>query len=185
MDQLIQHRLDELQNYTPVRESCLSFLDKYIFILTIPNQVPVISICFCILKLSISHRTLPPIRSNSTTDFFEKVIRSTAFYIADALPTIPTKVLFAMINWLPTVLLVKRAAKFAATRLNDLSRLHIISYGYSFTSKVSRMATLNIDYPPKVIPIYTEYYFDRSFNFLIPSSANWFPDIISPSELHT
>ena len=51
-----------------------------------------------------------------------------------------------MLNWLPTVLLAKQAAKFAATRLNALSRWHIVPSGHFCILVDDPVAPLDIEY---------------------------------------
>ena len=57
-----------------------------------------------------------------------KVRRFAAIYITGALRTSTTKALFAMLNWLPIVVLAMQAAKITAIRLNVLSRWHFDVY---------------------------------------------------------
>ena len=54
--------------------------------------------------------------------------------------TTPTKVLFAMLNWLPTEIFAKQMAKSTATRLNALSRWHIVTYGHSSFLEIDPVA---------------------------------------------
>ena len=71
-----------------------------------------------------------------------------------------------MLNWLPTELLAKRVAKFAAKRLSALSRWRNVPYGHSSILEIDPVAPLDFDY------LSVEYCFDRGFNFLIPSKSN-------------
>ena len=51
-----------------------------------------------------------------------------------------------MLNWLPTVLLAKQTAKFATTRLNALSRWHIVPSARSTILKIDPVTLANIEY---------------------------------------
>ena len=53
-----------------------------------------------------------------------------------------------MLILLSTVLLIKQAAKFAKTRLNALSRWHIISSGHYTILEIDVETPVNIDYLP-------------------------------------
>ena len=77
-------------------------------------------------------------------------------YNTGALRTSPTKALFAMLNWLPTVRRAKQTAKFAAIRLNVLPRWRIVPSGHSTFLEV---APVNIDYLP------ADFCLDRGFHF--------------------
>ena len=73
----------------------------------------------------------------------DKVRRPAAIYITDNMRTTPTGALYAMLNWLSTVLLAKQTAKFVATRRNTLSRWHIVPSGHSTILEVD---PVNFDY---------------------------------------
>ena len=91
--------------------------------------------------------------------------------------TTPTKSLFAMLNWLPTVLLAYQADKFSVVRLNDLSRWHIVVSGHSTILEVNPVALVIIDY------LSAEYCLYRGFHFLIPCRDDWNPNTIVPPEV--
>ena len=78
--------------------------------------------------------------------------------------------LFAMVNWLPTEILAKQAAKFPTTRLNALSRWHIVPSDHS--PILDPVAPVNIDYFP------AEYCLDRGFHLLIPSRDDCDPNMV-------
>ena len=82
--------------------------------------------------------------------------------------------MFAMLYWLPTALLAKQAAKFAATRLNALSRWHIVPFGYYTILEVNAVIPVNIDY------LLADYCFDSDFHSLIPNRNDWNPNTNFP-----
>ena len=63
---------------------------------------------------------------------------------------------------------------FAATRLNALSRWHIVPSGHSNILKVASVALENIDYLP------VEYCLDRGFHFMIVSGDYCDPNKVVP-----
>ena len=66
---------------------------------------------------------------------------------------------FAMLNWLPAVLLTKQVAKFIATRLNALSLWRVVLSGNSYILEIDLLVSLDIDCIPG------KYCFDRVFTF--------------------
>ena len=54
--------------------------------------------------------------------------------------------LFTMLNWLSTMLLAKQAAKFVPTRLNALSRWHIVPSVHYTILEVDTVSPVNIEY---------------------------------------
>ena len=87
--------------------------------------------------------------------FLDKVRRFALFYVTGALRTTSTKALFAMLYRIPTVLLAKQAAKFAATRLNVQSHTTVM--------EVDPVTSVNTDY------LLAEYCRNKNFHSLIPN----------------
>ena len=83
------------------------------------------------------------------------VRRSATIGITGALRSIPTKVLFAMLNWIHTELLAEHMVKFTA-----LSHWHIAPPG------CSSILEIDIDYPS------VESCFNRGPDFLIASGSD-------------
>ena len=69
--------------------------------------------------------------------------------------------LYIMFHKIILCLLIEQAAKFAAIRLNVLSRWNIAPSGYPYILKVDPVAPVNTDYIP------AEYCLDRHSQFLI------------------
>ena len=90
------------------------------------------------------------------------------------LRTTPTKALFPMLNWLPTGLLAKRAAKVAAIKRNALSHWQTVLSGHSTILGLDPVAPVNIDYFPAACS------FGRGFHFLITGRDGWNYDTIVP-----
>ena len=79
-----------------------------------------------------------------------KNITSVFLIWKESLSTDRTKTLYAMFNCFPTKHLVKQVVKFAMTRLNVLSRWHIVPSGHYTILEIDLVIPVNIKYLPAI-----------------------------------
>ena len=96
----------------------------------------------------------------------DMVRRHAAIHITYTPLTNPTKAVFTVLYWLPTVLHAKQPS---ATWASALSGWRVVLSGLSYILEIYTVAPLNTDYLP------VEYCFDWGFHYLIPTGPLiWF-----------